>query len=79
MPLVCSSFIIVIKHANDTLKIAASDFTIGYMGLMSLVLQLLGVISFMQNEGSFQWSIFINGFLASFFNLIGCIFAISSF
>ena len=37
MPIVCTLFIVVIKHANETLKIAARDFTIAYWGIMSLI------------------------------------------
>lgn len=79
MPVICSMFIIVIKHANETLKLTARDFTIAYWAVMSLVFQIVGIVSFVQNEGSFKLYLFINGFLASFFNLVGCVFAISSF
>ena len=79
MPCVCTLFVIVIKHVNETLHIAATDFTIAYWGVMSLVFQILGAISFAQNEGSFQFNLFVDGFFASFFNLIGCMFAIACF
>ena len=36
MPVVCSLFIIPIKHSSDTLGIASYDFTISYWGLVSL-------------------------------------------
>ena len=36
-PCVCTLFVLVIKHANETLKIAAKDFTIAYWGVMSLI------------------------------------------
>ena len=79
MPCVCAVFIIVIKHANETLNIAAKDFSIGYFFVLSVAFQIVGICSFMTNEGSFDMTLFIDGFLASFFNLLGCVFAISSF
>ena len=37
MPLACTLFVITIKHANETLKLASYDFTIAYWGIASLV------------------------------------------
>ena len=79
MPLVCTFFIIVIKHSNETLMLDAKDWTIAYWGLASLVFQICGIVSFMGNEGSFDMAKWVNGFIASLFNLIGSLFAISSY
>ena len=79
MPCVCAAMLIVIKHANETLNIAAKDFSIGYFFVLSFVFQIVGICSFLKNEGSFDMTLFVDGFLASFFNLLGCVFAISSF
>ena len=79
MPVVCTLNIIVIKHANETLKIAAKDFTIAYWLIMSLIFQINGVVYFAQNEGVFDLKLFLNGFIASFLNLIGCMFTIACF
>lgn len=79
MPLVCTLYVIVIKHSNEKLNNASYDFTIGTWFVLSLVFQIYGIISFMSEEGSFDLIMWINGTIASFFNLCGCVFAISSF
>ena len=79
MPVVCTLYVIVIKHSNETLNNASYDFTIGTWLVLSLVFQLIGFGSFFGAEGSFDWTLWINGTIASFFNLCGCVFAISSF
>ena len=79
MPLVCTFFLIVIKTANDTLNMAPTDWTIAYWGLASLVFQIIGIVSFMNNKGSFDFTLWWNGALASLFNLLGCMFAIACF
>ena len=79
MPIVCTLFIVVIKHSNDTLKIAACDFTIAYWGLMSLVCQIVAVIYFKLEPEVFDWGLWKDGFFASLLNLVGCTFALSAF
>ena len=46
MPIVCTFFVMVIKHTNETLQIAAYDFTIAYWGVFSLVYQIIGIVAF---------------------------------
>jgi len=79
MPIVCSLFIIPIKHVNDTLLLDSKDWSIAYWGLASLVFQIRGIVSFLQVENSFDWDLWFNGSIASLFNLLGCVFAIACF
>ena len=79
MPIVCTLFIVVIKHSNDTLKIAAYDFTIAYWGLMSLICQIAAVVYFKLEPEVFDWRLWKDGFFASLLNLVGCTFALSAF
>ena len=46
LPIVVTFFIIIVKHANEVLVIKAADFTIAYWGIMSLVFQIFGAVSF---------------------------------
>ena len=57
----------------------AYDFTIAYWGVASLVWQLIGISKFLTHDNYFDWGLWVNGFFASFFNLIGCMFAICCF
>ena len=79
MPSVCAAFVIVIKHANETLNIAAKDFTIAYNFIYSLIFQIIGIYSFIQYEGSFEFKYFIQGFFGSLICLLGDLFALSCF
>lgn len=79
MPIICTLFVIVIKQANDTLKIAPYDFTMSYWLVFSIVFQLVGVLSFTKNEGSFDVWLWFNGTMASLLNMLGCMFAICCF
>ena len=79
MPIVCTFFIVVIKHSNETLKIAAYDFTIAHWGLMGIILQIAAAIYFKYEPQEFDWTLWKDGFIASLLNLIGCTFAISAF
>ena len=80
MPITVSLFVFVIKYNNDTLKNEARDFTAAYFGLASIFWQLSGLIGFgADEEFTFEWSMWFSGFLASLFNLTGCLFAISAF
>ena len=79
MPISCTLFAICIKHVNEDLKIAAYDFTIYYWGLACLIYQIIGIIFFTTHENSFDWGLWINGFLASLFNLLGCMWVLSCF
>ena len=55
------------------------DWTIAFWGVLSFVFQIIGIVAFLSDESSFNFTKWINGFLASFFNLVGCVFVISSF
>ena len=79
MPVACALFVVVIKHSNETLRIAAYDFTIAYWGLASIIYQAIGIVYFTTHEDFFTWHAWINGFFASLMNLLGCVFAISCF
>lgn len=80
MPLVCTFMAIPLKHVNETLKITPYDFTVYYWGIASFVYLIVGTADWGSHHGSnFSWSLFFDGALGSFFNLLGCVFAISCF
>jgi len=79
MPVVCTFFVIVIKHVNETLNMDSRDFSTAYWGIASLAWQIAGFVAFAQDDFVFEWSKWINGFFASAFNLAGCLFAIACF
>ena len=80
MPVVCTLFVVVIKHSNETLNNAARDFTIAYWFVISFIWQIIGIVKFTDyEEPPFEWGLWVDGFFASFFNLLGCVFALSCF
>ena len=79
MPFCCTVFVVVVKHANETLRLDARDWAIGYWGIASLVWQISGIVAFTKDDFEFSWNKWINGFFASGFNLLGCLFAIACF
>lgn len=80
MPCICTLFIVVIKHVNDTLRIASYDFTIAYWMVASAAYLIVGAIDWKSHHGeTFSWSLWFDGTFGSLFNLLGCVFAISCF
>ena len=79
MPCIIPFHTIVVRHATGTLNISAIDYSLSTMMVMSAIFQIIGIYSFMHNEGSFDINLFIKGFLASFVNLLGSIFIISCY
>ena len=80
MPISVTLFVFVIKYNNDILKNKASDFTSAYFGIASVFWQLSCIFGiYFDQEFTFEWGKWANGFVASLFNLTGCLFAISAF
>ena len=78
-PIFCTIYVILVKHATETNRLAPYDFSISYWGLATLVFQIIGLVNFARYEGSFNMNMWINGTIASFFNLTGCVFCVACF
>jgi hypothetical protein len=70
---------LVFKPVNETLKIDGIDFTCAYFGVSCFVYQVLGVVHFLQNENSFNWSLWVMGSTAGLLYCLGCIFSIFAY
>jgi drug/metabolite transporter (DMT)-like permease len=77
MPIVCTFYVVIIKYVNDNLRLASYDFTIAYWGIMALVYEVFGAVSYA--KVGFDLELWVYGFFASLLNLLGCVFMIACF
>jgi hypothetical protein len=74
LPVIGISMGLVAKKALVTYKADPNAFSLGYFLIMSVVFQVIGLVHFMNNAGSFNLSHWVAGFFGSAINALGCIF-----
>lgn len=76
LPILCTFFVMVLKYVDEEMRMRATDFSIAYWGIMSLAFQIAAAFSFRKE---FDLSLWINGFVGSFLNALGCMFVIAAY
>jgi len=78
IPPVCFNFLIVTTiYVNKNLRLKAPEFTCFYWGFLSLVFEIVGIISYAKL--GYDWKYWLFGFFASLLNVLGCIFVIACY
>ena len=69
----------ILNHVKETLRVDPKDYAFASIGVASLIYQIIGLVSYFIYESPIDFNLWINGSIASFLNLLGCVFSIASY